>query len=137
MIKHLLCGLYFFFVTSLLMAQTDVLLSNGKLSVIQNDSLMFIGADVDSLTEEQLYFNPVYLVVQQGKEYLREQLIRASVCDCDTTIPNRRIGVFSVAPGKYVSFSQGNLQYFPVAVSYRNIFIRITQVFILGICKLP
>ena len=115
MIKHLLYGLYFFFVTSLLMAQTDVLLSNGKLSVIQNDSLMFIGADVDSLTEEQLYFNPVYLVVQQGKEYLREQLIRASVCDCDTTIPNRRIGVFSVAPGKYVSFSQGNLQYFPAA----------------------
>ena len=88
---------------------------NSDIPVIINDSLMFIGSDVDSLTEEQQYFNPIYLVVQKGKEYLKEQLIRASTCDCDTTLPNRRIGVFSVAPGKYVSFSQGNLQYFPAA----------------------
>ena len=76
---------------------------------------MMIGPDVDSLTEQERYFNPTYLVVAPGKEYLRDQLIRASVCDCDTTIPNRRIGIFSVAKNKQVSFSQGNLQYLPAA----------------------
>lgn len=84
-------------------------------SVILNDSTMFIGQTVDSLTEEERYFNPVYLVVQEGKEHIKQQLICGSICDCDTTIPNRRIGIFSVAPNKYVSFSQGNLQYFPAA----------------------
>lgn len=83
--------------------------------VIVDDSTMFIGQDVDSLTEEARYFNPVYLVVQKGKEYLKKQLIRGSVCDCDTTQVNRRIGIFSVAPDKHVAFSQGNLQYFPAA----------------------
>ena len=55
--------------------------ANGTWPVIVNDSLMFIGADVDSLTEAQRYFNPVYLVVQSGKEHLREQLIRALTCN--------------------------------------------------------
>ena len=115
MFKYLLYSLFFFFVTSSLIVQADVLSPNTKFSVIQNDSLMFIGADVESLTEEECYFNPIYLVVASGKEYLKELLVRASVCDCDTTLPNRRIGIFSVAPNKYVSFSQGNLQYFPAA----------------------
>lgn len=87
----------------------------GQSSTIINDSVMMIGPDVDSLTEQERYFNPTYLVVVPGKEYLRDQLIRASVCDCDTTIPNRRIGVFSVSKDKQVSFSQGNLQYLPAA----------------------
>ena len=102
---------------SSLMGQSSALPTgaNNDMPVIVNDSLMFIGQHVDSLTEEQRYFNPIYLIVQKGKEYLKNQLIHASVCDCDTTIPNRRIGVFSVAPNKYVSFSQGNLQYFPSA----------------------
>ena len=76
---------------------------------------MFIGSHVDSLTEQERYFNPIYLIVQQGKEYLKQQLIRGSVCDCDTTIPNRTIGVFSVSQDRQVTFSQGNLQYFPAA----------------------
>ena len=84
-------------------------------SVIVDDSTMFIGQNVESLTEEERYFNPIYLVVQKGKEYLKKQLVRGSVCDCDTTQANRRIGIFSVAPDKHVSFSQGNLQYFPAA----------------------
>ena len=93
--------------------QTEV--RTNRQSAIVNDSTMYIGQDVDSLTEEEQYFNPVYLLVQKGKEYLKEQLIRGSVCDCDTTQANRRIGIFSVAPNKYVSFSQGNLQYLPDA----------------------
>ena len=76
---------------------------------------MYIGLHVDSLTEEERYFNPIYLIVAQGKEHLKELLIRSSVCDCDTSLPNRRIGVFSVAADKYITFSQGNLQYFPAA----------------------
>ena len=100
-------------VLSSLMAQ--FLNSNTDLPVIVNDSSMFIGQNTDSLTEEERYFNPLYLVVQKGKEHLKNQLVRASVCDCDTTIPNRTIGVFSVAKDKQVTFSQGNLQYFPAA----------------------
>ena len=107
--------LYLSFALSSLVAQTYDALPQNKPSVIQNDSVMYISLQVDSLTEEERYFNPIYLIVAQGKEYLKELLIRASVCDCDTTIPNRRIGVFSVAPNKYISFSQGNLQYFPAA----------------------
>ena len=87
--------------------------SNGP--VIINDSVMMIGPDVESLTEEQIYFNPTYLVVDPTKGHLRDQLIRACVCDCDTSVPNRRIGIFSVAKGKKVSFSQGSLQYLPAA----------------------
>ena len=87
--------------------------SNGP--VIINDSVMMIGPDVESLTEEQIYFNPTYLVVDPTKGHLRDQLIRACVCDCDTSVPNRRIGVFSVAKERQVSFSQGSLQYLPVA----------------------
>ena len=83
--------------------------------VLVNDSLMFIGADIDSLTEEQRYFNPIYLIVHKGKEHLKKQLVIASVCDCDTTKTNKHIGVFSVAKDKYIRFSQGNLQYFPAA----------------------
>ena len=115
--RYLLLILCLSFALSSLMGQSSVLpnKANDDISVIVNDSLMFIGQNVDSLTEEQRYFNPLYLIVQKGKEYLKKQLIRASVCDCDTTVPNRRIGIFSVAPNKYVSFSQGNLQYFPAA----------------------
>ena len=107
--------LYLSFALSSLVAQTYDALPQNKPSVIQNDSVMYISLQVDSLTEEERYFNPIYLIVARGKEYLKELLIRASVCDCDTTIPNRRIGIFSVAYNKYVSFSQGNLQYFPAA----------------------
>ena len=89
--------------------------SAAQSNVIINDSTMFIGSEVDSLTEEQRYFNPIYLVVQQGKEHLKQLLIRGSICDCDTTLPNRRIGVFAIAPDKHVTFSQGNLQHFPAA----------------------
>ena len=89
--------------------------TSSLLPVIVNDSSMFIGSHVDSLTEQERYFNPIYLIVQQGKEYLKQQLIRGSVCDCDTTIPNRTIGVFSVSQDRQVTFSQGNLQYFPAA----------------------
>ena len=115
--RYLLLILCLSFALSSLMGQSSVLpnKANDDISVIVNDSLMFIGQNVDSLTEEQRYFNPLYLIVQKGKEYLKKQLIRASVCDCDTTVPNRRIGIFSVAPNKHVSFSQGNLQYFPAA----------------------
>ena len=76
---------------------------------------MMIGPDVQSLTEEEIYFNPTYLFVDPSKEYLKLQLIRACACDCDTNQPNRRIGVFSVAKDKQVSFSQGNLQYLPAS----------------------
>ena len=76
---------------------------------------MFISLQMDSLTEAERYFNPLYLIVQKGKEHLKQQLVRGSICDCDTTLPNRRIGIFSVAPNKHVTFSQGNLQYFPAA----------------------
>ena len=115
--KHLSLIIGLSFALSSLMGQSSVLpnKANDDISVIVNDSLMFIGQNVDSLTEEQRYFNPIYLIVQKGKEYLKKQLICASVCDCDTTVPNKRIGIFSVAPNKYVSFSQGNLQYFPAA----------------------
>ena len=115
--RYLLLILCLSFALSSLRGQSSVLpnKANDDISVIVNDSLMFIGQNVDSLTEEQRYFNPLYLIVQKGKEYLKKQLIRASVCDCDTTVPNRRIGIFSVAPNKHVSFSQGNLQYFPAA----------------------
>ena len=115
--RYLLLILCLSFALSSLRGQSSVLpnKANDDISVIVNDSLMFIGQNVDSLTEEQRYFNPIYLIVQKGKEYLKKQLICASVCDCDTTVPNKRIGIFSVAPNKYVSFSQGNLQYFPAA----------------------
>ena len=89
--------------------------STNREPVILSDSLMFIGQNTDSLTEEERYFNPLYLIVAKGKEHLKNQLVRASVCDCDTTIPNRTIGVFSVAKDRQVTFSQGNLQYFPAA----------------------
>ena len=89
------------------MAQQSPAQSNAdsQLPVIVNDSSMFIGSHVEELTEQERYFNPIYLVVQKGKEYLKSQLIRASVCDCDTTIPNRAIGIFSVGENKSVTFS--------------------------------
>ena len=117
MYKHLLNILCILFAASSLMAQQSLaqLSAKSHLPVIVNDSSMFIGSHVDSLTEQERYFNPIYLVVQKGKEYLKKQLIQASVCDCDTTIPNRAIGIFSVGENKNVTFSQGNLQYFPAA----------------------
>ena len=87
--------------------------ADGNWPTIVGDSIMIIGPRQNELTEEQRYFNPVYLMVYPGKEHLKAQMIRAGACDCDPTIPNRRIGVFSVAPDKKVSFSQGNLQYLP------------------------
>ena len=87
--------------------------ADGNWPTIVGDSIMIIGPRQDELTEEQRYFNPVYLMVYPGKEHLAAQIIRAGLCDCDLTKPNRRIGVFSVAPNKQVSFSQGNLQYLP------------------------
>ena len=69
--------------------------------VIINDSVMMIGPDVESLTEEQIYFNPTYLVVDPTKGHLRDQLIRACVCDCDTSVPilQSSIGVLYGAYG--------------------------------------
>ena len=87
--------------------------ADGNWPTIVGDSIMIIGPRQNELTEEQRYFNPVYLMTYPGKEHLKAQMIRAGACDCDPTIPNRRIGVFSVAPDKQVSFSQGNLQYLP------------------------
>ena len=87
--------------------------ADGNWPTIVGDSIMIIGPRQNELTEEQRYFNPVYLMVYPGKEHLAAQIIRAGLCDCDPTKPNRRIGVFSVAPDKQVSFSQGNLQYLP------------------------
>lgn len=87
--------------------------ADGNWPTIVGDSIMIIGPRQNELTEEQRYFNPVYLMVYPGKEHLKAQMIRAGLCDCDLTKPNRRIGVFSVAPNKQVSFSQGNLQYLP------------------------
>ena len=87
--------------------------ADGNWPTIVGDSIMIIGPRQNELTEEQRYFNPVYLMTYPGKEYLKAQMIRAGACDCDPTKPNRRIGVFSVAPDKQVSFSQGNLQCLP------------------------
>ena len=87
--------------------------ADGNWPTIVGDSIMIIGPRQNELTEEQRYFNPVYLMTYPGKEHLKAQMIRAGACDCDPTKPNRRIGVFSVAPDKQVSFSQGNLQYLP------------------------
>ena len=87
--------------------------ADGNWPTIVGDSIMIIGPRQNELTEEQRYFNPIYLMVYPGKEHLKAQMIRAGACDCDLTKPNRRIGVFSVAPDKKVSFSQGNLQYLP------------------------
>ena len=87
--------------------------ADGDWPTIVGDSIMLIGPKQEALTEEQRYFNPPYLMVYPGKEHLKNDMIRAALCDCDPTKPNRRIGVFSVAPDKQVSFSQGNLQYLP------------------------
>ena len=87
--------------------------ADGNWPTIVGDSIMIIGPRQNELTEEQRYFNPIYLMTYPGKEHLKAQMIRAGACDCDLTKPNRRIGVFSVAPDKQVSFSQGNLQYLP------------------------
>ena len=87
--------------------------ADGNWPTIVGDSIMIIGPRQNELTEEQRYFNPVYLMTYPGKEHLKAQMIRAGACDCDLTKPNRRIGVFSVAPDKKVSFSQGNLQCLP------------------------
>lgn len=88
---------------------------DGNWPTIVGDSIMLIGPKQEALTEEQRYFNPPYLMVYPGKEHLKNDMIRAALCDCDPTKPNRRLGVFSVAPDKQVSFSQGNLQYLPAA----------------------
>ena len=95
--------------------QQVTLPANGDWPETLGDSVMLIGPKQEALTEKQVYFNPPYLLVYPGKEDLKQQMIRACVCDCDTMNPNRRIGVFSVAKDKQVSFSQGNLQYLPAA----------------------
>ena len=92
---------------------TIALPADGDWPTIVGDSIMLIGPRQNELTEEQRYFNPPYLLIYPGKEHLTAQMIRAGLCDCDPTQPNRRIGVFSVSGDKKVSFSQGNLQYLP------------------------
>ncbi len=120
MLRCLLLILSFCLALPSMTAATNLQDSNEKsVDAVLNDSTMFIHQGVDSLTEAERYFNPIYLIVQQGKEHLKQQLVRGSICDCDTTIANRRIGVFSVAPGKFVSFSQGNLQFFPAADAWK------------------
>ena len=114
--KYLLLQLYLLLVLPLMGQNPPVTLpADGNWPTIVGDSIMLIGPKQEALTEEQRYFNPPYLLVYPGKEHLKEQMIRAALCDCDPTKPNRRIGVFSVAPDKQVSFSQGNLQYLPAA----------------------
>ena len=95
--------------------QQVTLPANGDWPETLGDSVMLIGPKQDALSEKQVYFNPPYLLVYPGKEHLKEQMIRACACDCDPSKPNRRIGVFSVAEDRQVSFSQGNLQYLPAA----------------------
>ena len=112
--KYLLILLCLLLVTSLIGQNPPITLpEDGNWPTIVGDSIMLIGPKQEALTEEQRYFNPPYLMVYPGKEHLKEQMIRAALCDCDPTKPNRRIGVFSVAADKQVSFSQGNLQYLP------------------------
>ena len=115
--KYLFSLLCICFVVSPVMGQTSNMSwpADGHWPVIVDDSVMIIGPKVDSLTEEQRYFNPVYLMVYPGKESLTKQMIRACMCDCDTNLSNRRIGIFSVGGDRRVSFSQGNLQYLPAA----------------------
>ena len=114
MIIALLISLFLLLGTSLMGQNPPIALpEDGNWPTIVGDSIMLIGPKQEALTEEQRYFNPPYLIVYPGKEHLKEQMIRAALCDCDPTKPNRRIGVFSVAADKQVSFSQGNLQYLP------------------------
>ena len=107
-------AVFLFSLTSVMGQMIPITLpADGNWPTIVGDSIMIIGPRQNELTEEQRYFNPVYLMTYPGKEHLKAQMIRAGACDCDLTKPNRRIGVFSVAPDKQVSFSQGNLQYLP------------------------
>ena len=107
-------AVFLFSLTSVMGQMIPITLpADGNWPTIVGDSIMIIGPRQNELTEEQRYFNPVYLMTYPGKEHLKAQMIRAGACDCDPTKPNRRIGVFSVAPDKKVSFSQGNLQYLP------------------------
>ena len=92
-----------------------ILPADGDWPTVVGDSIMLIGPKQEALTEEQRYFNPPYLLVYPGKEHLKNDMIRAAICDCNPANPNRRIGVFSVSGDKKVSFSQGNLQYLPAA----------------------
>ena len=113
--KYLLSLLSICFVFCPMLGQTSQWSSDGNWPVIVDDSVMIIGPKVDSLTEEQRYFNPVYLMVYPGKESLTQQMVRACICDCDTSLSNPRIGIFSVGGDRRVSFSRGNLQYLPAA----------------------
>ena len=113
--KYLLSLLSICFVFCPMLGQTSQWSSDGNWPVIVDDSVMIIGPKVDSLTEEQRYFNPVYLMVYPGKESLTQQMVRACICDCDTSLSNPRIGIFSVGGDRRVSFSKGNLQYLPAA----------------------
>ena len=107
-------AVFLFSLTSVMGQMIPITLpADGNWPTIVGDSIMIIGPRQNELTEEQRYFNPVYLMTYPGKEHLKAQMIRAGACDCDPTKPNRRIGVFSVAPDKQVSFSHGNLQYLP------------------------
>ena len=107
-------AVFLFSLTSVMGQMIPITLpADGNWPTIVGDSIMIIGPRQNELTEEQRYFNPVYLMTYPGKEHLKAQMIRAGACDCDPTKPNRCIGVFSVAPDKKVSFSQGNLQYLP------------------------
>ena len=113
--KYLLSLLSICFVFCPMLGQTSQWSSDGNWPVIVDDSVMIIGPKVDSLTEEQRYFNPVYLMVYPGKESLTQQMVRACICDCDTSLSNPRIGIFSVGGDRRVSFARGNLQYLPAA----------------------
>lgn len=114
--KYLLLALCMLSTLSLMGQNPPIALpADGDWPTIVGDSIMLIGPNQESLTEEQRYFNPPYLLVYPGKEHLKNDMIRAALCDCDPTQPNRRIGVFSVSGDKKVSFSQGNLQYLPAA----------------------
>lgn len=114
--KYLLLALCMLSTLSLMGQNPQVILpADGDWPTVVGDSIMLIGPNQESLTEEQRYFNPPYLLVYPGKEHLKNDMIRAALCDCDPTQPNRRIGVFSVSGDKKVSFSQGNLQYLPAA----------------------
>lgn len=55
--------------------------ADGNWPTIVGDSIMIIGPRQNELTEEQRYFNPVYMIVYPGKEHLQAQIIRAGLCD--------------------------------------------------------
>ena len=75
---------------------------------IAQPKILIISDSIGELTEEQKLSNPTIVVYPSS---LSSQVKEEIPMLCRPTEPTRRIGVFSVAADKQVSFSQGNLQY--------------------------